>query len=78
MPRSARKAPGGVVFHVLNRGGHRTRFHKAQDFAALERFLERALAAVPVRLLACCLMPNHLHLILRPQADGAVVGAQER
>jgi REP element-mobilizing transposase RayT len=45
-------------------GGSPHTVHKEQDFAALERFLERALAAVRLRLLACCLMPNHLHLIL--------------
>jgi hypothetical protein len=49
MPRSARKAPGGVVFHALNRGvGRRTLFHKDPDFAAFERILEQALSLVPV------------------------------
>lgn len=34
MPRTARRAPGGMVFHVLNRGvGCRTVFHKDEDFA---------------------------------------------
>ena len=40
MPRSARHAPGGFVFHFLNRGvGRRTLFHKEQDFDAFERVL---------------------------------------
>ena len=71
MPRSARLAPGGVVFHVLNRGvGRREIFSKDRDFAAFERTMEAALSAVPVRLLAYCLMPNHFHLLLWPRADG--------
>ena len=32
--------------------------------------LAEALAAVPVRLLAYCLMPNHWHLLLWPTLDG--------
>jgi putative transposase len=60
-----------VVFHVLNRGvGRRRLFHKDEDYAGFERTMELALAAVPVRLLAYCLMPNHWHLLLWPRADG--------
>ena len=32
MPRIARVAPGGIVYHVLNRGnGRQTIFHKDAD-----------------------------------------------
>ena len=59
------------MFHVLNRGvGRRRLFHKDEDYAGFERTLELALAAVTVRLLAYCLMPNHWHLLLWPRADG--------
>ena len=71
MPRIARAAPGGVVFHVLNRGvGRRKIFHKREDYAAFERVLEETLLATPVRLLCYCLMPNHWHLILWPSEEG--------
>ena len=71
MPRTARQAPGGIVFHVLNRGvGRRRIFEKDEDYAAFERVMGHALDAVPVRLLAYCLMPNHWHLLLCPQEDG--------
>ena len=71
MPRTARKAPGGMVFHVLNRGVNRREiFLKDGDYAAFERVMEAALSAVPVRLLAYCLMPNHFHMVLWPRADG--------
>ena len=72
MPRAARVAPGGVIFHVLNRGNARAPvFDDAGDYAAFVKVLSQALAAFPgVRLLAYCLMPNHWHLVLRPRADG--------
>ena len=71
MPRTARQAPGGVIFHVLNRGvGRRTLFHKDEDYAAFERTMDATLAAAPMRVLAYCLMPNHWHILLWPRADG--------
>ena len=45
------------MFHVVNRGvGRRRLFHRDEDYAGFERTMELALAAVPVRLLAYCLM----------------------
>jgi putative transposase len=70
MPRTARKAPGGMIFHVLNRRvGRQQIFHKDEDFAAFERVLAHAIHEVPVGLLAYCLMPNHWHLLLSPSGD---------
>ena len=70
MPRALRNAPGGVIFHALNRGvGRREIFHKDEDYAAFERVMAHALAAEPVTLFAYCLMPNHWHLLLRPNDD---------
>ena len=66
MPRSARKAPGGMVFHVLNRGvGRRKIFYKDRDYAAFEHVLQSTLEILPMRLLAYCLMPTHWHLVIR-------------
>jgi putative transposase len=72
MPRSARCAPGGVIFHVLNRGNARSPvFRSDADYAAFPRALAETLGLFPgVRLLAYCLMPNHWHLVLRPTRDG--------
>ena len=40
MTRAARFSPGGMVFHVLNRGvGRRTLFDKDQDYLAFEQVL---------------------------------------
>ena len=58
MPRTARIAPGGMIFHCLNRGNDRRQvFDDDADFAAFERVLQATLEIVPVRLLAYCLIP---------------------
>ena len=50
MPRGARKAPGGMVFHCLNRGNDRRElFADEADYAAFERVLEQAAEIVPMR-----------------------------
>jgi len=79
MPRTARIAPAGMIFHVLNRGvGRRKIFQKDQDFAAFERVMAHALAAVPIRLLAYCIMPNHWHLLLCPPRIGQLAAFMAR
>ena len=71
MPRSARVAPGGFVYHVLNRAVARLPlFRKEADYAAFEQLLGEAHARHPLRILAWCLMPNHWHFVLWPRADG--------
>ena len=71
MPRSNRVQPAGVVFHVLNRGNERRElFEDAGDYDAFVRVLAQSLEHVPVSLLAYCVMPNHWHLVVRPEADG--------
>jgi putative transposase len=47
-----------------------TVFKTDADYAAFERILEAAVARTKTRLLAYCLMPNHWHLVVWPQADG--------
>ena len=43
MARTARVAPGGLVYHVLNRAVARLPlFHKEADYAAFERVLLEA------------------------------------
>ncbi len=72
MPRALRIAPGGYVYHMLNRANARARiFSKDKDFLAFERVLGEALEHVPgMRLLSYCVMPNHWHLLVWPRADG--------
>jgi len=62
---------GGVCAHVVTRGNARaTVFHSDDDFALFMELVSAALTRVPIELLAWCLMPNHLHLVLRPLNDG--------
>lgn len=71
MPRTARIAPGGAIFHVLNRANARSRiFEKDQDYEALERVIAETARWIPVRILAYCIMPNHWHMVLWPTRDG--------
>lgn len=71
MPRIARQAPGGMIFHVLNRGNARDAiFTKSADYAAFEKVLAQTQEHVFMRILSYCLMPNHWHLVLWPLRDG--------
>lgn len=71
MPRSSRYAPGGMVFHVLNRAvGRRNLFDKPGDFEAFERVLQETLQLRPMRVCSYCWMSNHWHFILWPENDG--------
>jgi putative transposase len=79
MPRIARVAPGGMVYHVLNRGVGRMRlFRDDADYAAWERVIEETLQLTPMRICAYCWMPNHWHLVLWPQRDGQLSTFMQR
>lgn len=67
----ARIAPGGLCYHVLNRGNAQARvFHDDADYRSFLGLMAQAGEKVPMRNLAYCLMPNHFHLVVRPKADG--------
>ena len=71
MPRRARFASGGFVYHVLNRrAGRQTLFQHDGDFQAFLTVLEEARSHVSMRLLSYTVMPNHWHLVLWPKGDG--------
>ena len=71
MSRAARRAPGGLVYHALNRAVARLPLlQKEGDFDAFERIMHEAMERHPIRLLAYCLMPNHWHMVLWPRTDG--------
>lgn len=70
MGRPHRNAPGGLVYHVLNRANARQPlFKKEEDYRAFEHVLATVQARVAMRILAYCLMPNHWHLVLWPRRD---------
>jgi putative transposase len=73
MPRTARYAPAGFVYHVFNRAVARlTLFEKAGDYRAFEDVLQEALAREPLPILCFCLMPNHWHFVVQPEHDEQV------
>jgi putative transposase len=62
---------GGICYHVINRGNARaTVFHDESDYKALVHLLHQSQQRRPMRVLAYCLMPNHVHLVLWPRQDG--------
>ena len=70
MPRTARASVGGLCYHVINRGNARVPvFHDSSDFQAFVRLIGEACARLPLDVLSACLMPNHIHLVLRPYRD---------
>jgi putative transposase len=73
MPRRARYAPTGCIFHVVNRGVERRRlFFEPADYQAFVRLLAKAKERWPVRILGVCIMPNHYHLLVQPVVNGAL------
>jgi putative transposase len=71
MPRTARAAEGGLVYHVLNRGNGRMKiFRKPGDYQAFVQLLIDGLDRAAVAVFGYCLMPNHWHIVLRPKGDG--------
>jgi len=75
MPRIARVAPGGLVYHVLNRANGRLRlFKKDDDFLAFEEVLALAHERLPTRILDWVMMSNHWHMVLWPERDGELTG----
>lgn len=79
MGRPARESPGGLVYHVLNRGvGGRTLFEKADDYLALERIIDETLRMRPMRICGYCLMPNHWHFVFWPEHDGDLSAFMQR
>ena len=57
-------------YHVYNRGHNKqTIFYDAKDYRRYLKRLGEYLKKHEVTLLAYCLMPNHLHLLLRQDGD---------
>jgi putative transposase len=73
MPRKPRSIITGGIYHIANRGNDRHKvFRQRSDY---ERFIDRLDTArqhADVKVYGYCLMPNHFHLIVSPQRDGAI------
>ena len=67
MPRIRRFLQDGLAYHVLNRGNRRSAiFHQPADYLEFLTTMVDAMAVVPMRVLAFCLLSNHFHLVLWP------------
>jgi putative transposase len=73
MSRPLRVDVGGYLYHTLNRASARaTLFEDLDDYQQFELVLHEAQARTGMRILAYCLMPDHWHLVLWPEADGGL------
>jgi putative transposase len=71
MPRSARVAPGGQVYHVLNRSvGKQRLFGNEADFEAFERVMIEAHQRLAMRILSYAFLSNSWHFVVWPRKDG--------
>jgi len=71
MARRRRTAPGGVVYHVFNRGSRKgVLFRSSEEYVAFVRLISEARTVRPMRIIAYCLMTNHWHFLLWPERDG--------
>lgn len=69
MPRTARAIVENQCYHVLNRANQKARvFHEPADYAQFCSLIARAQDRLALPILAACLMPNHIHLVVRPVA----------
>ena len=72
MARIARIVVPGLRHHVTQRGNRREPvFFGAADYRLYRRLVAAAAHRAKTEIWACCLMPNHVHLIATPaDADG--------
>ena len=67
MPRTARAAVAGYCYHLINRGNNQASlFHERADYAAFLSLITDTQQRIELPILAACLMPNHVHLVVRP------------
>lgn len=65
MPRGARVKSESGFYHVIAKGsGGQNLFEGAYDYRAFPELLAKACEKGGVRVIAYCLMPNHIHLLL--------------
>jgi putative transposase len=59
-----------MCVHIVTRGNARAIvFHSEHDYAGFAELMNAAQQRISLELFAWCLMPNHLHLVVRPRTD---------
>ena len=72
-PRIARLVGNGYPHHIVQRGNNKEKvFRDVKDFEKYLSLLSRYSEEKSVSILAYCLMPNHVHLLVRPSEDGGL------
>jgi putative transposase len=70
MSRPPRIDLGNQVYHVINRTNTKaTIFRNTAEYVLFEQTLAQAIEKNQMPVLAYCVMPNHVHLVLHPQQD---------
>jgi putative transposase len=70
MPRRARVAPGGQVYHIMNRAsGDLLLFDGPASYRRFVHLVAEAADFTGMRILAFCVMPNHWHMVVWPRND---------
>ncbi len=78
MARLPRVAAAGYPHHVIQRGNNRqTVFREDVDYARYVGWLREVAAEHAIAVHAYVLMPNHVHLLVTPPADGALSRAMQ-
>ncbi len=73
MPRNARCVAPGAPYHVTQRGTNGQRiFFTDSDRKTYLRLLASSKDQAGVRILAWCLMSNHIHLVAVPEAEDSL------
>jgi putative transposase len=73
MPRPPRFIFAGEYYHVLNRANRKEPvFHSPADFGSFIKLVARAQEHIEIPILAACLMPNHVHFVVRSKKDGDI------
>ena len=71
MARNSRLIDPGLSYHITQRGTNREDvFFSIQDRETYLARLRANLGDAGVRVLAYCLMTNHVHLVLAPKSEG--------
>jgi putative transposase len=79
MPRLARRVAPGIPHHITQRGTDRQRVFLAEyDRRVYLNLLCANAASAGVRILAYCLMPNHIHLVAVPEEPDSLAIALRR
>lgn len=77
MPRALREEVEGGVFHVFARGNNRELvYQEDEDYARYSALLGAVVRQCDWRLLAFCLMPNHVHILVETPKPNLGAGMQ--